>query len=98
MKFESSLEKHLRESKTDLEQARREGMKEDERIQGIFDMITNSPCFPKLSARATYVSKIIQPSIADRDLKIACDMMCALASELVLNLVKEGLITIKEVN
>ena len=96
MKFKSTLEKHMGQAKVNVAAAEEIGYKEDELISKIFKMVTDSSCFLKAYSRATMVSRTIQPSINDKDLKIASDMMMALASELMLGLVREGLISINK--
>ena len=82
-------EKHLKEAMTkgyDRKPA-------DEVFKLIMSSNTSMTC---MRSRAQYITKTIQPSITKADLKIAADMMCAMASQLVLNLVKEGLISVNK--
>ena len=59
-------------------------------------IISSNTAVACMRSRALYIAKTIQPSITEADLKIAADMMCAMASQLVLNLVEEGLINVNK--
>ena len=60
------------------------------------DVITNTPAFLSARKRAEYITKVIQPSIMENDLRIAITLQLAMACELVHNLFKEGVIEFKK--
>ena len=62
-----------------------------------FKLVTHSKDIERcLQTRAVEIARTTQPSITRSDLTIAVNMMCAMATQLVHNLLKEGLINIKE--
>ena len=97
MEFESTLERSLKERADKLRKAKEDGYKEPPEVKKVFNLVKDSVAFHAARLRTMIIAREMQPSITDTDLKIASDMQLAMASELILNLMKEGLITIKEV-
>ena len=97
MEFKSTLKRETERITEKVEQARANGMKEDPLIKKVFKLVIDAKCYIRMYARAVYIAKTIQPSIADDDCKKAADMQMALCSNVLLQLVKEELINIKEV-
>ena len=96
MEFESTLERESKKRGKELKEAIAEGRK-FKSVDEVFKLITNSDtAMRSMYGRAMHIAKIIQPSISDKDLKIASDMMSAMASQLVHNLLEEGLISINK--
>ena len=62
----------------------------------IFNLVKDSKAFWTARERSIKITRNIQPSITDEDLKIASDMQLACASALLLNLIREGLISINK--
>ena len=94
MEFESTLQKASEKHEKHLKEAITEGYDRkptDEVFKLIMSSNTSMAC---MRSRALYIAKTVQPSITEADLKIASDMMCAMASQLVLNLIEEGLISV----
>lgn len=96
MKFESTLERKSKECIEHIEEALKDGY-ENKLLDEVFNLITSSDrATGCMQARAVDIAETIQPSITVRDLKLATNMMCAMASQLVLNLADEGLININK--
>ena len=97
MKFEGTLERAKERYNFRLNQAVAKGYKEPPEIKEIFNLIKDSKAFWSARIRSIAITRDIQPSITGEDLKTASDMQLAMASALVLNLMREGLIAIKKV-
>jgi hypothetical protein len=96
VKFRSTLERYLEQAEESLKKAKEKGYS-SKPVDEVFEMITSSAQAEDLMrVRSIMIAKTIQPSITESDLKMASDMMCALASELVLNLMREGLISLNK--
>lgn len=96
MKFESTLERAKGRHYERLIQAEAKGYKEPPEILEIFNLIKDSTSFSKARIRSLRITQDIQPSITGEDLKIASDMQLANSLALVLNLLREGLISLKK--
>jgi hypothetical protein len=95
VEFKSTLEKAMEESEARVKEERAKGHEVSPDLLQVFKLIKNSLITLEAARRRSImVTRFIQPSITDKDLKIASDMQLATASELVLNLLKEGLISI----
>ena len=96
MEFKSTLEKTAEKHENHLREAIAKGYS-DKGVDDVFELISHSGrAMDVMVARSLSIAKTIQPSISGRDLKIASNMMCAMASQLVLQLKKEGLISINK--
>lgn len=94
MEFESTLERKGKKSAEHVEEAPKNGYK-NKLLEEVFELITSSDRATScMQARAVDIAETIQSSITAKDLKLATNMMCAMASQLVLNLADEGLISI----
>ena len=92
MEFKSTLEKESEKQEKHLKETLSKGY-DTKPVNEVFELITQSGRpMTVLGSRAIHIARIIQPSISEKDLKIATNMMCALASQLVLQLKEEGLI------
>jgi hypothetical protein len=96
VEFKSTLERGLERRMDRLKEAGRNGYEEPPEVKEVFKLIVNSEAYPVAGLRTMTIAKETQPSIADTDLKISSDMQLAMASELILNLIKEGLISINK--
>ena len=93
MEFKSTLEKTAEKHENDLKEAIAKGYS-DKGVDDVFELVSHSNrAIDVMIARTKSIAKTIQPSISGRDLQIAGDMMCAMASQLVLMLKNEGLIS-----
>ena len=96
MEFKSTLERAKERYNLRIDQAIAKGYKEPPEIEEIFNLIKDSKSLLKTRTKTIEIARNMQPSITDEDLKIASDMQLACASFMLLSLIKEGLITIKE--
>ena len=95
MEFESTLERKDKKHAEHLKEAQAKGYK-NELLDKVFKLVSSSNTVEYLQFRATDIAKAIQPSITSKDLRIARNMMCAMATQLVLNLIDEGLVNINK--
>ena len=96
MEFKSTLEKESEKQEKHLKEARAKGYS-DKGVDDVFELVSHSGrAVDVMIARTKSIAKTIQPSISGRDLQIAGNMMCAMASQLVLMLKDEGLISINK--
>lgn len=94
MEIKSTLEKTKEEwlnRRKEVEEATKDRQPE---LTNIFNLVERSESAKWLVRSAVTVASTIQPSIMEEDLRIAVVMQCAQATQLVYNLVEEGLITI----
>ena len=96
VEFESTLQRAKKRHKLRLEQAKGAGYKEPPEISGVFNLVKDSKSFLKARVYSLKIAQDIQPSIAGEDLKIASDMQLATVCSFVLNLSREGLISINK--
>lgn len=94
MEFRSTLQKHVEDASDRIKQARENGYKTSPLLLELFHKIKDTPPFLAARLRTIMIAREIQPSIMKEDLRIASDMQLAMATELILNLVKEGLISV----
>lgn len=93
MELKSTLEKEFEKHENALKEARAKGYS-DKGVDDVFELISHSGCaVDVMVARTRSIAKTIQPSISGRDLQIACNMMCAMASQLVMQLKEAGIIS-----
>lgn len=96
MESESTLERKDRMHAEHLKKAIENGYN-TEAVDKIFNLTLKSKvAVDCLRSRAKDIAKTIQPSILDKDLRLAVNMMSAMATQLVLNLLNDDLIKINE--
>ena len=96
MEFESTLKREVKQIDNRMKDAKAKGYKEPPEIKEVFDLVKDSMAFLIARVKTIEVARCIQPSITNEDLKIASDIQLATASQLMLNLIKEGLISINK--
>lgn len=96
MEFKSTLEREDKRLEEGYAKAKAAGKFKDTQLKEVLNLVINSRGGKFVQSKSIEIAKTIQPSISGNDLQIACTMQCAMSTQLVYSLLKEGLISINK--
>jgi hypothetical protein len=96
MEFRSTLEREKERLTTDAKRMEDIDIEVSPLVLTVNKLIRNSPKFSFTFNQAINTVKTIQPSITEEDCRIAVCLELTLCSELIINLIEDGLLEIKE--
>ena len=97
MEFRSTLERETERILKKVRHLEENGDKAPPLVDKVFKLLVESPRFDDTYSTAVHVAKTIQPSITLDDCGLAVNMQLALCCDLVLHLIEDGLLKMKEV-
>jgi hypothetical protein len=96
MEFRSTLERETERVLGKVRHWEENGEKASPLVDKVFELLVKSPRFNDTYLTAVHVAKTIQPSITLDDCRLAVNMQLALCCDLVLHLIEDKLLIIKE--